>query len=164
MVGGHFVTDRSPLFPDDGVGVILVAPDDRYLLQLRDDKPGIFFPGHWGCFGGAVDPHETAEQAMVRELFEELGLAVMATTLRQFSHFTFDLGFCGVGTIYRTVYEMTLDDTQIATLRLGEGSALGLFSADEVLRDLALTPYDSYALWLHISRARLFLPTHKQAR
>jgi|AGTN01.1.fsa_nt_gi ADP-ribose pyrophosphatase len=164
MAGGHFVTDRSPLFPDDGVGVILTGPDGRYLLQLRDDKPGIFFPGHWGCFGGAVDPGEDADQAMVRELFEELGLAVQAADLRRFSHFTFDLGFCGVGTIYRAVYEMVLDEAHMAALRLGEGSALRLFSAEEVLRDVTLTPYDGYALWLHVSRARLFLPPHKQVR
>lgn len=162
MEDGPFVTDRSPLFPDDGVGVILITPDERYLLQLRDDKAGIFFPGHWGCFGGAVDPGENAGRAMVRELEEELALQADPYSLHQFTHFTFDLGFCGVGTIYRTMYEMALTEAQIAGLRLGEGRAFQAFSAKELLRGLPLTPYDSFALWLHISRGRLSPPAHKQ--
>lgn len=162
MADGAFVTDRSVLFPDNGVGAILIAPDGRYLLQLRDDKPGIFFPGHWGCFGGAVDPGEDAEQAIIRELFEELGLTVDGGALTRFTHFTFDLGFCGVGTIYRTMFEISLAENHVAALRLGEGSAFGLFAAEDILRGLTVTPYDSFALWLHISRNRLQPPAHKR--
>ena len=46
----------------------------RYLLQLRDDKPGISAPGVWALFGGQVEPSETAERAVRREVEEELGL------------------------------------------------------------------------------------------
>ena len=39
-----------------------------------DDLPGVSLRGHWGCFGGGIDPGETASAAMKRELEEELGI------------------------------------------------------------------------------------------
>lgn len=46
---------------------------NRVLLQLRDDKLGIVFPGHWGFFGGAIEEGESAEDAIQREIVEEIG-------------------------------------------------------------------------------------------
>ncbi len=51
---------------------ILVDRDGRFLLQHRDDKPGIDNPGMWGSFGGRVDPCETPADGFARELQEEL--------------------------------------------------------------------------------------------
>lgn len=51
---------------------ILVDGDGRFLLQHRDDKPGIDNPGMWGSFGGRVEPYETPDDGFVRELQEEL--------------------------------------------------------------------------------------------
>jgi hypothetical protein len=52
MLPKHFLTDESPLQTGDAVAAIIVVEDGRYLLQLRDDIPRIFYPGFWGCFGG----------------------------------------------------------------------------------------------------------------
>src|SRR5437899_11088509 len=52
----------------------LLLCDGRYLMQLRDDKPGILLPDHWALFGGTVDDGEDAAAAMRRELIEELEL------------------------------------------------------------------------------------------
>ena len=43
---------------------------------MRDDKPEISFPNHWDLFGGHVEADETPEQALVRELKEELNIDV----------------------------------------------------------------------------------------
>ena len=40
----------------------------RWLMQLRDEIPGIVAPGCWGLFGGHLDPGETPEQAQKRGL------------------------------------------------------------------------------------------------
>ena len=42
------------------------------LMQLRDDIPGIVYPGQWGLFGGHLEPGETPQEAIYRELAEEI--------------------------------------------------------------------------------------------
>lgn len=78
-----FYPDRFPEAPDLRPAVaiaILYQPQKdedsgtpRFLMQLRDDIPGIAFPGHWGFFGGHIEPGESPDIAMRRELQEEIG-------------------------------------------------------------------------------------------
>ena len=46
---------------------------NSYLLQLRDFKSSIIYPGRWGAFGGAVEEGESTKVALGRELVEEIG-------------------------------------------------------------------------------------------
>ncbi len=54
------------------VSIAILHSDGKFLMQLRDDIPGIAYPGQWGLFGGHVEPGESPEKAMERELFEEI--------------------------------------------------------------------------------------------
>lgn len=54
------------------VAIAILYSSDGFLMQLRDNIPGIFYPGHWGFFGGHLDPGETPEVAVKRELWEEI--------------------------------------------------------------------------------------------
>jgi len=60
------------------VAGVLIAPDGRVLLAQR--PPGKAFAGRWEFPGGKVDPGESAQAALLRELEEELGIAVEAAT------------------------------------------------------------------------------------
>jgi 8-oxo-dGTP diphosphatase len=61
------VTDQLPV-----VSAILTNPRGEVLLQQRDNNPAIFCPGCWTLPGGMVEPDETPDEAIVRELWEEM--------------------------------------------------------------------------------------------
>ncbi|POA54807.1 MULTISPECIES: NUDIX hydrolase [unclassified Pseudomonas] len=66
-----------PQEPRPGCGAAIVR-DGRLLLvkRLRDPEAG-----HWGLPGGKVDWLEPVEQAMRREILEELGLTLQGVSL-----------------------------------------------------------------------------------
>jgi 8-oxo-dGTP diphosphatase len=52
--------------------IIFENDKGELLLYKRDNKPGIPFPQHWDLFGGHIEEGETPEEALVREVKEEL--------------------------------------------------------------------------------------------
>jgi 8-oxo-dGTP diphosphatase len=61
------------------VAVALVDLDGRVLIAQR--PPGKALAGLWEFPGGKLDPGERPEQALIRELDEELGIAVKEACL-----------------------------------------------------------------------------------
>lgn len=65
----------APSRPCTDVAVgILVRPDGQFLLTTR--PPGKSYAGHWEFPGGKFEAGETVEDALARELHEELGIHV----------------------------------------------------------------------------------------
>ncbi len=60
--------------------IILENDAGEFLLYLRDNKPGIPFPGYWDLIGGHVEEGETPEEALVREVKEELDIELKEYT------------------------------------------------------------------------------------
>ena len=98
---------------------------DSYLLQLRDFKSSIIYPGHWGAFGGALEEEESPKTAVFRELIEEIGYAPYG--------FNF---FCQTYKdehkldIYVFYSEMSVSTSE---LNLMEGIYMGMFTKEEIL-------------------------------
>lgn len=59
------------------VAIAIIHQNNRYLLQLRDNIPTIVYPGCWGLFGGHLEAGETPEEALVREIKEEIDYDVV---------------------------------------------------------------------------------------
>jgi 8-oxo-dGTP pyrophosphatase MutT (NUDIX family) len=148
---GDFFLSEGPLTPGDASVALILLDDSRYLMQLRDQKPGIFYPGHWGCFGGGMEAGETPEAALRRELFEELGYR--AGAISYFTRFSFDFTCCGARPVERHYYEVKIAASDVKAMRLGEGSAMRAFDGAELLANERVTPYDALAIWMHLRRS-----------
>lgn len=61
------------------VAVALVREDGRILVQQR--APGRSMAGLWEFPGGKVEPGETPERALIREIEEELSVSLAADAL-----------------------------------------------------------------------------------
>lgn len=68
----------------------LIDPDGRVLITRRPD--GKDMAGLWEFPGGKLDVGETPEAALIRELNEELGIAVGARCLAPLSFVSHDYG------------------------------------------------------------------------
>ena len=137
---------RLTLRPSNAVAALLLHEDGRYIMQLRDAKEEIFFPGHWGCFGGAVEPGEEPEQALLRELQEEIGVDV--ATVSRFTQIQFDWSPLGHGATYRRYFHAVVPDADFRRIVLGEGAAMRAFTVAELLNE-RVSPYDAFAVWMH---------------
>ena len=136
----------------DAAAAIIVLDDGRYLMQLRDDKPGIFFPDHWGLFGGASEPGEDTATTLRRELFEELGHA--AETVTYFTQMAFGFECLGAKRVIRDYYQVCLPSRELPSLTLGEGRAMQPLDVAEILFEKRVVPYDTLAIWMHYAGAQ----------
>ena len=135
----------------DAAAAVIRLPGERYLLQLRDDRPDIWYPGHWGCFGGALDAGEEPLDALRRELLEELELEVAAA--REVARMDFDFGPVGLGKGFRIYYLVDIDDRVASRLRLHEGQRMEVLAYEKLACGIELVPYDAFAL--HLVHGRL---------
>lgn len=64
--------------------ILLVRSDGAFILQVRDDKPGIANPGMVSSFGGRIEDGETPKQAAIREINEETNLQLTEADLKMY--------------------------------------------------------------------------------
>lgn len=154
LITSKFLEDNSSLTPRDAVVAIIENEEKQFLLQLRDDKEGIFFPNHWGLFGGAVEDGESVQSALERELNEELGSSFPSGSMKEL--FRVDLGFSPNGPLVkRYFFYLPLMSFKDIKLELNEGSEARFFDADACLSIPNFTPYDRYAIWVYLNQHRI---------
>lgn len=106
------------------VAIAIIHQDGKFLMQLRDDLPTILFPGHWGFFGGHIEPGEDANTGVIRELYEEIRYTPQTITL--FERTEDDH-------VIRHFYQTELT-VPITELELHEGQDLGLCTVEDIQR------------------------------
>ena len=106
------------------VAIALLIREGRFLLQLRDNIPTIVYPGYWAFFGGHIEPGETPEAGVWRELKEEINY--VPPHLHHFVRWEHE-------NIVRHVFYGPLVVPPEA-LQLNEGWDLGLWTVEEIQR------------------------------
>ncbi|MEA5552072.1 NUDIX hydrolase [Anabaena cylindrica UHCC 0172] len=106
------------------VAIVILYQNDKYLMQLRDNIPNLAAAGCWGLFGGHLEPGETPEIALVREVIEEIGYE-----LPSFSKF----GMYSDEKVIRHVFQAPLL-VELDQLVLSEGWDMGLLTPEDIHR------------------------------
>lgn len=107
---------------------VVLEKDNKYLLQLRDNRPEVLCRGMWGLFGGSIDFGESSRDAAVREIGEELNVKINPDDLVYVSKVP-------GGHVYYLKW-----DKELVALDLNEGQDMGYFEKDEILAIPNLIP------------------------
>ncbi len=119
------------------VGALLVDSQGRVLLGLRSAHRKAW-PDHWDSIGGRVETGETPEQAIVREVREEIGVEVVdVMRLEEIAEPRPDLYGASVSTIY-VVTRWAGEPQNVSD----EHIQLGWFGATELATLTSLAAYD----------------------
>lgn len=108
----------------------IITCDGKLLLEKRRDS------NTWGLIGGGVKPHEKEEQAMVREIYEELGLRIRPQQLKRLQVYGEPGRIAAFrdGSIWRmviVVFALTLEHEPELTIS-AESRELRFFTKDEI--------------------------------
>ena len=104
------------------VAVAILYRENKFLMQLRDNIPNIMAPGCWALFGGHIEPGETPEIAVQREVMEEIGYELTA-----FSQFGIYSDQKAIRYVFQAPLLVPLDQ-----LVLSEGWDLDLLTAEDI--------------------------------
>ncbi len=108
---------------DRVVGMILVNREGNILLIHRENDPHIPAPNKWDLVGGHVEPGESLEEALLREVEEEIGYR--PPSYQKFGEFHDKEA-------ERYVYLGPIEKG-LGQLHLGEGQDFGFFSPQDAL-------------------------------
>jgi 8-oxo-dGTP pyrophosphatase MutT (NUDIX family) len=134
-------------------GALLVC-GERYLMQLRDDKPNILLPNHWSLFGGTVDPGETAGEAILRELAEELEFRAREAVF--FTELSIVLPFPSPRCDRMSFFMIEVTESDLDAMVQHEGAGRALFTAAALAEEPRVAPWDLAVVLMHARQSTLF--------
>jgi 8-oxo-dGTP diphosphatase len=125
--------------------IAILHKENMYLMQLRDNIPNIRYPGYWALFGGHIEPGESPEVAVQREILEEIGYKLPPT-------FTF-FGNYPDKNVVRHVFSAALE-IEFDQLVLNEGWDMAMLAPSDIRKG----SYYSH----NAKEERLLAPVHQQ--
>ncbi len=115
----------------------VVCYGGKFLLVLRDNDPSIAYPNKWNLPGGGLGDNEKPEDAIVRELGEEINLTNPNLI------YTGTTTYTDGSVVYRFFCDLTNEQFKNIKL-LHEGQRLDWFTVDEALGLIEKNEYSPY--------------------
>ncbi|HPT20617.1 MAG TPA: NUDIX domain-containing protein [Bacteroidales bacterium] len=107
--------------------IIFENDKGEILLYLRDNKPDIPFPDYWDLIGGHLEEGETPEEALVREVKEELNIDLVEYTFyKRYECLTGD-AYPNIKYVYSGHINLPIEE-----ITLLEGDHPQFFTRDEI--------------------------------
>ena len=139
------------LYANHAVALIMYTKKLHLLMQLRDEIKNIWYPGHWGLFGGALEKKETFNEALSREIKEEISL-----DKKNFEFFScVKLDFSSIGkskNVLRKYYLLEISNKDLEKIILKEGKSWKTLSYTEFNKLNKVVPYDKLAIDLFFAK------------
>lgn len=124
-------THETPM-KEAACAMIPVSPDEFLTISRRGSTSA------WGLPGGKVDPGETVEEAVVREVFEELGVRIDRSQLK--AVYT---GVCDGDQTFRVTTFLVLGGPSLVGMQAEAGMILSKHTLQD-LADQAISPFALY--------------------
>ena len=125
-------------------------------MQLRDDKPGLPLRNHWAFFGGEVDPGEAPQDAILREVEEEL--TFRPNNCCWFHEAVYILPLHGRNVVRKAYYLIEIKPEEVDSMVLCEGADLKLMTVSEILTLKRVAPWDLSVALLHSREEIIYRP------
>ena len=131
---------------------VIIYFKEKILLVLRSNNKKIFYPNHYGLFGGAKEKNETYLGAAKRELLEETNINILKQNIKYLLDINFS--FPNSKLIYRKIYTYQINDLKKFKkfFILGEGVSQKFFTYSQIKNLSNIVPYDKLAIDLFFAR------------
>ncbi len=149
-INAHF----EELFEARSVGALLTVGEGHYLMQLRDNQPHVGMAGNWGLFGGWVEPGESVEDSLIRELMEELEFK--AENFSRFTETAYLVPWKNIGPTHKTFFHIPIEKKDIEVMVQHEGADMKVFTLAQLQTMPNTLPWDLCAVHCHARRQEIF--------
>ncbi len=122
------------------VGAIIIYKN-KFLLQKRDKKNDIYFPGLWGVFGGLLKNRESPKMAVEREIMEEINVKLKFKKFLENDILSKNFN----PRRRRYFFYSNIKHREIKKIVLNEGESFDFFNLKQ-LEKLSIVPWDYAAI------------------
>lgn len=131
---------------------VIIYFKEKILLVLRSNNKKIFYPNHYGLFGGAKEKNETYLGAAKRELLEETNINILKQDIKYLLDINFS--FPNSKLINRKIYTYQINNLNKFKkfFILGEGVSQKFFTYNQIKNLSNIVPYDKLAIDLFFAR------------
>lgn len=115
---------------------IAILVDDKLIVFLRDDKPGLFNANMWDLPGGGRENGESPIECVIREVYEEFELKLSQNNI------VWEKAFPAQKDPNQIAYFMVakIESNRIKNLNLNEGQKWTLMTVEEFLNNDDVIP------------------------